>query len=187
MGALPDGSDLVFHQTPTILSYLGPRTGLVPDDEAGRLYVSQITATALDLGNEAHDTHHPVAVMAYYEEQKDESLRKAEDFRKSRIPKFFSYFERILQGNQEWGNGQGKYLVGDKLTYADTTVWQVVDGLHHAFPKEIEAREGDFPLLLGKFYPSFKEEKRIKEYLGTERRQKYGNGIFRRYPELDRK
>lgn len=187
IGALPDGNDLVFHQTPTILSYIGPRLGLVPDDEPGRLYVSQITATALDLNNEVHDTHHPIAVMANYEEQKAESLRKAEDFRENRIPKFLSYFGRILKGNAERNGGKSKYLVGDQLTYADTTVWQVLDGLFYAFPKEMDARKEEFPELLGTFYNSVKEEKWIKEYLESSRRQQYSNGIFRRYPELDRK
>jgi len=59
-------------------------------------------------------------------DQKEESLRKAKDFRENRIPKYFSYFERVLKGNE--AVGKGKYLVGDKLTYADTTFWQVVDG-----------------------------------------------------------
>jgi glutathione S-transferase len=52
--------------------------------------------------------------MSYYEDQKPESLRKATDFREARIPKFLGYFERVLKGNKE---GQGKYLVGDKLRY----------------------------------------------------------------------
>ena len=125
-GAGREGKSLLIHQTGTILYYLGPLIGMVPDDEAGRLHVSQMALTALDLNNEAHDTHHPIAVMEYYEEQKEEAVKKAKDFRSSRIPKFFNYFERILKGNEELGSG--KYLVGDKLTYADTTFWQVVDG-----------------------------------------------------------
>ena len=64
--------------------------------------------------------------MQYYEDQKEEALKKAKDFREARIPKFLSYFERILEGNESEGKGQ--YLVGDKLTYADTSVWQVLDG-----------------------------------------------------------
>ena len=66
-GAGRDGKDLVIHQTPNILLFLGPRLGLVPEDESGRLWVNELTLTALDLNNEAHDTHHPIAVMAYYE------------------------------------------------------------------------------------------------------------------------
>ncbi|TKA81575.1 hypothetical protein B0A49_00347 [Cryomyces minteri] len=183
-GAKKDGGTLLIHQTPNILLYLGPELGLVPEDEAERLYVNQLTLTALDVSNEAHDTHHPVAVMQYYEDQKDEALKKATDFRETRIPKFFSYFERVLKGNES--AGQGRYLVSDKLTYADLVWWQVVDGLKFAFPKEMEARSKEFPLIYTKFYPGIKEEKGIKQYLASDRRPKYGMGIFRHYPELDR-
>lgn len=183
-GAGRKGGTLVIYQTPNILGYIGSKIGLCPEDEAGQYHVQQLALTALDLSNEAHDTHHPIAVGAYYEEQKDESLKKARDFRENRIPKFFSYFERCLKGNRE--KGQGKYLVDDELSYADTTLWQVVDGLSFAFPKEIEARRKDFPLIFDTFYPSLKEEKGIKEYLSSERRLEYSSGLFRRYPELDR-
>jgi len=125
-GAGKDGKSLLIHQTPTILQYLGPKIGMVPEDDAGQMHVEQMTQTALDLSNEAHDVHHPVAVGLYYEDQKDEALRRSKDFRDNRIPKFFNYFERILKSNEDVGKGQ--YLVGGKLTYADTTLWQVVDG-----------------------------------------------------------
>ena len=62
----------------------------------------------------------------YYEEQKEEASRKARDVRENRMPKFLGYFEGVLRGNQQ--RGGGRYLVGEGLTYADTTVWQVVDG-----------------------------------------------------------
>ncbi|KAI9721858.1 MAG: hypothetical protein M1828_004953 [Chrysothrix sp. TS-e1954] len=185
-GAGKDGKALLIHQTPNILMYLGPHIGMVPDDELGRLHANQMMLTALDLSNETHDTHHPVAVMEHYENQKEESKRKAKDFRESRIPKFFNYFERILKGNE--AEGKGKYLVGNKLSYADTTVWQVIDGIMFAYPNEIAARkgEGEFPLIFDTFHPSFKEEKGIKEYLASKRRLPYSNGLYRLYPELDR-
>lgn len=125
-GAGKNGKALLIHQTPNILMYLGPRIGLTPEDEVDRLHTNQITLTALDLSNETHDTHHPVAVMDYYEDQKDEALRKAKDFRANRLSKYFSYFERILKGNKQ---GANRYLVGAKLSHADTTLWQVIDGL----------------------------------------------------------
>jgi glutathione S-transferase len=120
----------------------------------------------------------------YYEDQKESALEKARDVRENRIPKFLSYFERTLQWNAD--AGKQRYLVGDKLTYADTTVWQVLDGVQFSFPKEMEARKKEFPHLLGTFYESVREEKGIKEYLASERRLKYSQGIFRYYPELDR-
>jgi len=127
-GAGKNGKALVIHQTANIIFYLGPHIGMAPEDEADRLYANQLVLTALDLSNETHDTHHPVAVGDYYENQKEESLRKASDFRENRIPKFFNYFEHVLKWNDDNGKGLGQYLVGGKLSYADTTLWQVVDG-----------------------------------------------------------
>jgi len=109
-----------------------------------------------------------------------------QDVREHRLPKFFSYFDRVRQHNEQNGGGQGKYLVGDNLTYADTTVFQVLDGLYFAFPKEMAARRREFPELLGSFYENVKQEKGLKEYLGSERRMPYSMGVFRHYPELDR-
>ncbi|KAF2179033.1 glutathione S-transferase [Zopfia rhizophila CBS 207.26] len=179
-----DGKSLVLYQTPSILSYLGERLGLAGGDEAEKHWVMSHALTALDFNNEAHDTHHPIASAKYYEEQKEEALKKAQDFREVRIPKFFGFFERVLKGNE--GSGGGKYLVGGKLSYADTTLWQVLDGLKFAFPKELQAREKDFPLLFSTFYPSVKEQSGLKEYLSSNRRQPYSMGVFRHYPELDR-
>jgi len=62
-GAGMNGKTLVISQTPNVLSYLGPRLGLVPEEEPLALYVNQIALTALDLSNEAHDTHHPGKVL----------------------------------------------------------------------------------------------------------------------------
>ena len=116
-------------------------------------------------------------------EQKDEALKKARDFRETRIPKFLSYFEKVLENNE---GGKGGHLVGENLTYADLTVFQVLDGLSFAFPKEIEARKNDYPLLFSELYEGIKAEKNIKDYLASDRRLPYSMGIFRHYPELDK-
>jgi glutathione S-transferase len=179
-----DGKPLLIYQTPSILSYLGDKLGLAGDDEAEKAWVLSHALTALDLNNEAHDTHHPIAISAYYEDQKEESLKKAKEFRESRIPKFLGFFERVLKGNEE--QGKGKYLVGTRLSYADTTLWHVLSGLLFAFPKELEARKGDYKLLFDTFYPSVQEQNGLKEYLASDRRLPFSLGIFRHYPELDR-
>ncbi|KAF2860710.1 glutathione S-transferase [Piedraia hortae CBS 480.64] len=179
--------ELIISQTPNILLYLGERLGLVPSKSEGAKYhVNQVALTALDLNDEVHDTHHPIAGALYYEDQKDEALKKARDLRENRLPKYFDYFERTLKFNKKVGDG-GRFLIGDRLSYADTTTWQVIDGCFFAFPKEMEARKEEFPELLKGFYESVKGEVRLKEYLASERRLKYGMGVFRYYPELDRK
>ena len=83
---------VIVAQTAAILQYLAPRLGLVSRDEASRLRAHQIQLTVTDLVAEAHDTHHPVAVSLYYEDQRDEAKRRAGEFVRERIPLFFRYF-----------------------------------------------------------------------------------------------
>ncbi|SLM40409.1 Thioredoxin-like fold [Lasallia pustulata] len=75
-----NGAPLLLSQTANILLYLGPRLGLVPaDDEVGRLWVNQMTLTALDWSDEAHEVHHPVGSSLWYEEQVEEAKRRSEE------------------------------------------------------------------------------------------------------------
>ena len=126
---LRDG-DLVIGQTAAILLYLGPRLGLVGASEADRIWTHQIQLTIADMVAEAHDTHHPVGVGQYYEDQRPEARRRAEDFCQNRIPKFLAWFERVLAGNP----AGPEHLVGDAVSYADTSLFQLVAGLRYAFP-----------------------------------------------------
>ena len=118
--------DLMINQTPNILLYLGSRLGLVPDAESdpdGMYRVNGLALTALDgLSNEPHDCHHPIASGLYYEDQKAESKRKSEDYVKERLPKFLGYFERVLDSK---ASGDGPWLYGGRLTYADLVLFQV--------------------------------------------------------------
>ena len=68
---------LAIGQSTNILLYLGEKHGLAPRDPAGRLWVNQCQLTIADLIVEAHNTHHPIGSIAYYEEQKDEAFRAA--------------------------------------------------------------------------------------------------------------
>ncbi|KAK9242714.1 hypothetical protein V1506DRAFT_50309 [Lipomyces tetrasporus] len=177
-----DGKPLLISQTANILLYLGPKLGLVPEgDEVARYYINGLTLTALDLCNEAHDVHHPIDVAQYYEEQKKEALKRAQAF-KRRISLFLEYFEGVLNSNEE---GAGNYLVGKQLTYADTTLWQVLVGVEFAFPKTVGKVSKSCPLLFSKFKESIKEQKGLQEYLSSDRRLPFSMGIFRYYPELD--
>lgn len=113
----------------------------------------------------------------YYEDQQAESLRRAEDFRNSRIPKFLTHFETVLSKN---GNG---ILVGSKVSTADLTIFQVLEGLAFAFPKRMGTlrKEGSYKSL---FTLQDRFERELEGYLKNERRTEFGTGIFRHYPEL---
>jgi len=172
---------LVIGQTASILLFLGSRHGLAPKDEAGRLWTHQLQLTLADLVVEAHDTHHPIAAGLYYEDQKPAARRRAEDFRRHRIAKFLGYFERVLERNPRGD----RWLVGARLTYADLSLFQVVEGLSYAFPRAMQRQAKRYPKVVA-LHDRVASRPHIKAYLASARRIPFNeDGIFRHYPDLD--
>ena len=167
-------------QTSNILLYLGAPLRLAPPDEAGRLWTHQLQLTIADLVAEVHDTHHPIASSLYYEDQRTEAKRRAADLRERRLPKFLGYFERVLAHN-----ARGGWLAGTRFTYADLSLFQLVEGLRYAFPRAMSALEPTLPRLV-RLHDRVRERPRIAAYLASPRRVPFNEqGIFRRYRELD--
>ena len=172
---------LIVAQTANILLYLGPRHGLAPKNEAGRLWVHQLQLTIADFIVEIHDTHHPIGSGLYYSEQKREARRRARDFLAARLPKFLGYFERVLERNP----AGGPWLVGTQLTYADLSLAQVVAGLRYAFPVASRSALRAHPRLRA-LHDAVFARPRIKRYMASKRRLPFNNhDLFRRYRELD--
>jgi glutathione S-transferase len=170
---------LTVAQTTNILLFLGRRHKLVPASEAGMLWVHQLELTIADFLVEIHDTHHPIGSGLYYEEQKKESKRRAADFLKNRAPKFLDYFEDVLKRNKTG------YLAGARLSTADLSMFQIVEGLHYAFPKAMRRMERKYGRVV-QLHDRVAERPRIAAYLNSERRIPFNQmGIFRHYPELD--
>lgn len=171
--------ELVIGQTANILQYLGPRLGLAPEDEADRLWLHQLQLTIADIVAEAHDSHHPVSVNEYFEDQRAEAMRRAADFTASRMPKFLRYFETVLERNP------GGWALGTAATYVDLSLFQLLEGLHYAFPRAMARLAPELPLLEA-LRQRVAARPRIAAYLHSERRLPFNEqGIFRRYPELD--
>src|SRR5262249_23589119 len=133
---------VVIAQTANILLSLGARLGLAPRDEAGRLWVHQLQLTITDLVVLIHNTHHPITGYLYYEEQRAAAKLATKYFWRHRLPKFLRYFERVLQ------KSGGPYLLGRKLTYADLSLFQIVEGLRYAFPKRMKRFERKVPRIV---------------------------------------
>ena len=172
---------LVIAQVANILLYLGARHDLAPADEAGRLWVHQLQLTLADWVVEIHDTHHPLGPSLYYEEQKDEARKRAGDFLTARLPKFLGYFERVLERNSD----NGRWLAGTGCTYADLSLFQVVQGLRYAFPRRMHKLMADYPRI-ETVAEAVEDRPRIASYLASTRRLAFNeDGIFRHYPELD--
>jgi glutathione S-transferase len=170
---------LVIGQTANILLYLGSRHGLAPKAEAGRLWVHQLQLTVADFVLEVHDTHHPLGPSLYYEDQRAPAKKRTDEFWKQRVPKYLGYFERLLKNNG------GSYLTGRRLTYADLSLFQIVEGLRYAFPKRMKAFERRIPGLID-LHDRVAIRPNIKPYLASDRRIAFNeDGIFRRYKALD--
>ncbi|MBB3806581.1 MULTISPECIES: glutathione S-transferase [Xanthomonas] len=170
--------DVVVAQVAAILHFLGPQLQLVPEAEAQRLQALQLQMTIADLVAEVHDTHHPIGVGLYYEDQKAEAAKRAADLRENRLPKFLGYFEQVLQ------HAGGAHALGVH-SYVDLSLFQLVSGLDYMFPRRMATLAKDLPGLKA-LQQRVAERPRIAAYLASERRVAFNtNGIFRHYPELD--
>jgi glutathione S-transferase len=170
---------LVIGQTANILLYLGPRHGLAPKAEAGRLWLHQLQLTIADLVLEIHDTHHPLGPSLYYEDQRGPAKKRTAEFWSERVPKYLGYFERLLT------NSDGSWIAGRRLSYVDLSLFQIVAGLRYAFPKRMRAFERRIPGLVD-LHDRAAVRPNIQAYLVSDRRIAFNEeGIFRRYKELD--
>ena len=183
-GALPfappflKAGRLVIAQVAEILQYLGPPLNLVPESESRRLYAHQLQLTITDVVAEIHDSHHPVASSLYYEDQRDEAERRAEDLRENRLPKFLGYFERVLERNG------GRHALRE-YSYVDLSLFQLMSGLDYAFPRTMQRLKRELPLLCA-LSQHVAQRPRVAAYLASPRRLAFNeDGIFRHYPELD--
>jgi len=82
-------------------------------------------------------------------------------------------------------NNGGSYLTGRRLTYADLSLFQMVEGLRYAFPKRMKAFEREIPGLVD-LRDRVAARPNIKAYLASDRRIAFNeDGIFRQYKALD--
>ncbi len=174
-----DDDGHVVAQVANILLYLGERHDIAPSGAADRLWLNQLQLTIADLVAEVHNVHHPVAMMDYYDDQKPEAARAAKQFREERLPKFLGHFEDAAQATR------GDWLTGDRWSYGDTSLFQLVEGLRYMFPRRMKTLEPDYPALI-RIRDQVADLPGIRAYLKSDRRIAFNtDGIFRHYPELD--
>jgi glutathione S-transferase len=70
------------------------------------------------------------------------------------------------------------------LTYADLSLFQIVEGLVYAFPQRMRQTLREVPRLAA-LHQAIARRPRIRAYLNSDRRIAFNEqGIFRHYPEL---
>ncbi|KTF33849.1 glutathione S-transferase C-terminal domain-containing protein, partial [Xanthomonas translucens] len=120
----------------------------------------------------------PIGSALYYEDQKPEALRRAENLRTQRLPKFLGYFEQVMS------QGGGRHALREH-SYVDLSLFQLMSGLDYAFPTAMKKLSPKLPQLRS-LQQRVSERPAIAAYLASTRRLPFNdNGIFRRYPELD--
>ncbi len=170
-------TDLAVAQVANILLYLTERHDLAP--EAERHWLHQLQLTIADCIAEVHNVHHPVGTMDYYDDQKPEAARAANQFRAERLPKFLNHFEDAADADD------GPFLLGDHWTCADTSLFQLIEGLRYMFPRRMRTLEPEYPALL-RIHHAVAHLPGVRDYLQSDRRIGFNeDGIFRHYPELD--
>jgi glutathione S-transferase len=170
---------LVISQTPNICLYTARHLDLAPADEAGQLHANQLQLTIADVVTEAHDTHHPIAVDAYFEDQRDAAIRRGQFFSSVRLPKFLDYFEGALTATP------AGHSLGESLSYVDLSLFHLMRGLEYAFPRAMARCRAEVPGLVA-LAERVAARPSIASYLASARRLGFNqHGIFRHYPELD--
>ena len=171
----------IIGQTAAILLYLGDRHGLAPKAEAGRLWTQQLQLTIADAVTEAHDTHHPIAAGLYYEDQKAEAARRAEDFRRephAEVPRLVRDGARPQSQGRRPPRRRPRHLCRPLAVPARL-------GAGLCLPKASRAALRKTPRVAA-LAERVAARPRIAAYLASDRRIPFNEyGIFRHYPELD--
>ncbi|KAJ1536472.1 hypothetical protein HK405_015213 [Cladochytrium tenue] len=142
----------------------------------------QLQLTITDLVKEVHDCHHPVASALYFHDQRDEAIMHTREFLKTRPQKFLAYFEALAPAP---GASAGPFVFGSSISYVDTSVFQVVEGLRYMFPKAAPKLLQATPRVLG-LCEAVRAHPGVAAYLLSSRRIPFNeDGIFRHYAELD--
>jgi glutathione S-transferase len=134
-----------------------------------------------DVVAETYNTHHPIDEDLYFHEQKPEAIHRADVFRRTRLPKFLDWFERVLAANP----AGDAHLVRSAISYADLSLFQLIEGLTYTFPKATARVLATLPRVTA-LHAAVAGRPLVKAYLESDRRVAFNEtGIFRRYPELD--
>lgn len=124
--------DFKLSQTPVICEYLGKHFNLYPASDTDVWHARQINLTIHDFQADGRNVFHAKQFTASYFGQEAETQGHIDWFRKERLPRWLLYFEKLLQAND---NGRS-FVIGDKLTYVDLGLLQVLRNAANQFSDE---------------------------------------------------
>ena len=145
--------------------------------------IDGILAVWSDIDEEAEDDY-----TAWYEREHMFERLEVPGFRRARHyltisgePKYFTYFADVITRNGD----SDAHLIGNAVSDADLSLFQVIAGLRYAYPVAMARIEPDYPALTA-LHGTVAARPNVAAYLASERRIPFNEmGIFRHYPELD--
>ena len=171
--------DLVIAQTAVVCEYVAELAQLHAKTRAQHYAARQHMLAILDIVGEVHDTHHPLATSLAFEQQRAPAIRASNEFLNGRLQTRLAYFERVITASARG------WLVGETITYPDFALFQLLSGLHYAFPCAMSKVIVDYPFCVA-LHDSVQRRPSLAGYLASTRRLPFNQyGIFRHYPELD--
>lgn len=166
--------DFVLCQTPVCAKHLAVEFGMYPSssrDDASR--AEQIVATVHEYIAEGRMAFHPVKNSMSYHDQVEEAKPYIEAFKKERLPRYMSHFERCLEANNTIGGSS--FFVGNSLTYVDLQVMVMLQVTRFQVPDAWEKL--DAPLLKA-FLDGIEARPRIRAYLDSDRKRPFAGDSF---------
>lgn len=176
---LRDGA-LLLGQPAAILHHLAPTLKLVARSELSRALTQQIQLTLEAL-------LHGLAPLQAQLGPDDAAVPSAElraqlqRWVRDTLPRTLVWCETLIARNP----AGTRHLVAGKLSYADLSLFQLIEGLRHAAPAASARVLAATPLLL-QLHRRVAELPRVRAYLKSERRAPFSaHGLFRAHPALD--
>jgi len=158
-----NGSKIItVNQMSCILQYLGEKHGLAGETVEERCHALQIALTWNDLLENAMAAYHPLDPNASYVSQKEAAMPHITKFLETRLPKYLMHLEECLKENRE-----GNYIVGNRLSFADICILNMMRGYRGSALQHYEAND-KIPLLKG-LEARLREEEGIKAYLVSDK------------------
>ena len=176
---LRDGPVIVSH-TAAILLYLGGRIGLRrPMSQAGCGHTRSSSLSPISLRRCTIRTIRSTRTTGSTSKRMRRSTGPA-CFAKTGCRNSWAGSNVFLRANPAGPD----HLVGRSVSYADLSLFQLVEGLLFAFPLAVARELATLPHVTA-LHRAVPQRPRLRAYLASEQRVPFGTGIFRRYPELD--
>ncbi|KAJ1559980.1 hypothetical protein HK405_008678 [Cladochytrium tenue] len=145
---------------------------LCPEGYADQALQVQLTVT--DLVKEVVDCHSNMSA------QREASIQHTRDFLKTRPQKFLAYFEDLAPEA-----GAGPFVFGESISFVDTSIFQIIEGLKYMFPTASKSLLQATPRLV-RLAEAVRAHPGVAAYLLSPRRLPDNkDAAFAYYPELD--